>query len=334
MTKFELKSIISECIQEIVQENQYPQPRLLDPSQPEGPDNPMLTSDDIINIRLQKAKEYAANKKDMSAIQKDVGTKDFTFGGKDDDAPDIDMSAPKKDKKPELPVGLKLPPNKGARSVDSLKELKKKINEAIEEVVDDSKSIAADMEELEKAVKSQVTDATIEKDDAGNYNINDVNPHKFSIRPVSTGKYNVLYFKDNTDRTKKLNLTTEELKKFIEEKLKSKDLTYTKTAFNKIAKNSEEKKDENKDVGLHDYKPKLKEPLKDTKNEYKDYYENMVKNEKDMPDKPFREIDTIKKQLDHPIKGTKPDYTYPKQKDKKLVVKGKSKGKLKKLGGK
>ena len=47
-----------------------------------------------------------------------------------------------------------------------------------------------------------------------------------------------------------------------EEKLKSKDLTYTKTAFNKIAKNSEEKKDENKDVGLHDYKPKLKEPLK------------------------------------------------------------------------
>ncbi len=214
---------------------------------------------------------------------------------------------------------------------DSLKsKLKTLISESIKELKDESESISKEMEDLDKVVKEHSKECSVEKDDAGNYNINNVPPHKFSIRPMSPGIYDVVYFKDTTDRTKKQNLKYDELKTYIKDTLKSKDLNYVKSAFNKAAKNDIDKTEKG-DLPRSDI-VKAHE-VKDIKTEDKNYIEQAVKKDEDLPTKPMRDVKDIKKQSDHPIKGTKPEYTQPKldKKQSKLVIKLKSKNKSKKL---
>ena len=64
--------------------------------------------------------------------------------------------------------------------------------------------------------------------------------------------------------------------------------------------------------------------VEEKKNDQKDYKENQVKEESDLPDKPMKEIGKINKQVDHPIEGEKVKYVYPKQdkKEKAHLVKG------------
>ena len=66
------------------------------------------------------------------------------------------------------------------------------------------------------------------------------------------------------------------------------------------------------------------ETVEEKKNDQKDYKENQVKEESDLPDKPMKEIGKINKQVDHPIEGEKVKYVYPKQdkKEKAHLVKG------------
>lgn len=213
---------------------------------------------------------------------------------------------------------------------ESLKsKLKKLISEEIEEIkYKDEDCLAGEMEELDKVVKEYDKKCGLEKDDKGNYNINGAPPHSFSIRPKSAGIYDVLYYKDNTDRTKKLNLNLEQLKEFVKETLKNKEVNYVKKEYNKVADNSKDKVENTKLPIHHKF---AKKEVKDTKNDEKNYTEQQVKDEKDMPEKPYRTVEKFKKQIENPIKGTKPDYTYPKQKDKKLVAKLKAyKGKARK----
>jgi len=56
MKKSELKALIKECYKEVVAEMQYPQPKPEFPDEPVGPDNPMLSPDEIIKNRLEGAK--------------------------------------------------------------------------------------------------------------------------------------------------------------------------------------------------------------------------------------------------------------------------------------
>ena len=59
----------------------------------------------------------------------------------------------------------------------------------------------------------------------------------------------------------------------------------------------------------------------------------LVDKKDDLPTSPMKTVDSIKKQSDHSVKGEKAEYKYPKQKDKKLVVKPtvfKGRGKQKK----
>jgi hypothetical protein len=205
---------------------------------------------------------------------------------------------------------------------ESLKnKLKKLISEEIEEIKYEKKeTVAEQMEELEKVVKETHKDGIVELGDDKNYWVKECFPHAFHIRPQSQDIYDVQYFKDKTDRTKKLGLKFDELKEFVKETLKSKELNYVKKAYNKVADSTKDKVEKAAQGLPQDNKP-IKKELKDTKNDNKDYIEQQVKDEKDMPEKPMREVEKFKKQSEHPIKGTKPDYTYPKQKDKKLVAK-------------
>jgi hypothetical protein len=219
----------------------------------------------------------------------------------------------------------------GEMARKSLKlKLKTLIFESIEELKEDSECIVTEMDKIDKLVKENNKDCGVEKDDKGNYNINGIPPHSFSIRPMSAGIYDVVYFKDTTDRTKKQNLKFEELKEFIKEKLTNKDLNYVKSAYNKSAENN---KDQIEKGELPRVDIVKRHEVKDTKTDDKNYTEQAVKKDEDLPTKPMREVEKTKKQSDHPIKGTKPDYTQPKldKKQSKLMIKLKSRGKTKKL---
>lgn len=202
-------------------------------------------------------------------------------------------------------------------------KLKKLIAESMEEIKhEDADCLAGEMAELDKMVKEHDKKCSIDKDDTGNYNMNGDPIHNISIRPMSAGIYDVVYFKDTADREKKLNLKLKELKAYVTEKLKNKNLNYVKTAYNKTADNTNDKVEKTENPIHHKF---AKKEIKDTKNDNKDYNELPVKDE-DMPEKPMREVEKFKKQNETPIKGTKPDYTYPKldKKQNKLLIKQKA----------
>lgn len=199
-------------------------------------------------------------------------------------------------------------------------KLKQIIFEEIKEIKQEKKNtITEQMAELEKAIKETHKDAIVELGDDKNYWVRETFPHSFHIRPQSQDKYDVQYFKDKTDRTKKLGLNFEELKEFVKEALKSKELNYKDKAYNKNAENSKDKVEKSENP-RHDIL--TKKEVKNTKNDNKDYTDLPVKDE-DMPEKPMRDATKFKKQNEHPIKGTKPEYTQPKltKKESKLTVK-------------
>jgi hypothetical protein len=323
MTKNELKSIIGECVQEIITEMQYPKagPEIRD--EPVGPDNPMVSSDEKIKRRLEAAKIYSQLKKFLDSIHAEPSViKQLNDLRKSTDF-EIERHEYPKDND-NIPTKLSAELNESSKS--KLKEL---IFESIEEIkYEEENCLAGDMEELDKAVKSHSKDCCVEKDDKGNYNINGVPPHSFSIRPKNSGVYDVVYFKDNTDRTKILNLDIKKVKEFVNEKLKSKTLNYVKTAYNKNAENDKDKVEKSNNPR---HNIVTKKEIKDVKNDEKNYNEAQVKNEADLPiNNPYKEVGKLKRQNENPIKGTKPDYTYPKQKNKDITIKSKKTTKFKK----
>jgi len=211
-------------------------------------------------------------------------------------------------------------------SIRLLDESKRKkivslIKESIEEIkLESQKSIEEAMNSLDKVVKEYSKDYCIQPSKRGGYEICGCLPHHFHIRPNYMDSYDVIYIKDGADRTRHMNSSLEELKKFVKQKLNDKG-NYVQKAYNKSA---EQSKDQVKKEELPSTKQNPIKSLDDKKNEQKDYKENQVKEEKDLPDKPMREMDKIKKQSEHPIEGEKVKYTYPKQdkKEKKHVVKG------------
>jgi len=212
---------------------------------------------------------------------------------------------------------------------ESLKsKIKELISESLEEIkYKDEEGLAEIVEDLHKEVKSKYKDATVMFDDSKNITIDCGIPHYFRIYPQSMDIFHVLYLKDRTDRTKKLNLTTEELKKFVNEKLKSKDLNYVKSEFNKVAGNYKEKDSKAENITHHKF---IKKEVKDIKREDKDYIVQQVENKDDLPvNNPYREVGKFKKQSEGSLKGTKADYKYPKQKNKDITITRKKTSKFK-----
>jgi hypothetical protein len=118
----------------------------------------------------------------------------------------------------------------------SSKELiNKLVKETLEQKYTNVTSSWSDLiDELSKEIKKP-----IELDDAGNYNVCDCEPYHISIRPIVHGICDVQAFKDYTDRTKKLFMKFEDVKKFVKEYLASKDLNYVDNALSKAVEQSE-----------------------------------------------------------------------------------------------
>ena len=209
--------------------------------------------------------------------------------------------------------------------------LKSIIRESLEEIkVETEKSVHETMVSLSKFVKEYNKNFSIKKSKKGHYEMCGCLPHHIEIGPMYQDNFEVVYFKDNSDREKKMNLDAKGVKDFIKEKLESKEGNYVKKAYNKASKNSEDVV--KKESELPETKTNPIKNLTDKKNDNKDYTEVSVKKEQDLPDKPMAEVGKLSKLSDHPKAGDKVKYTYPKQTkaEKTHLMKG-GKGKELKL---
>lgn len=184
--------------------------------------------------------------------------------------------------------------------------LKQLVVEAIQEIKAEKKlSCQEMMDELDSEVKKENKDLSVTKDDAGYYNVCGCPPHMIKLKHMYEDRFNMTYFKDGTDRTRKVSLPFEDVKKFAKEVLGKKTNNYVEKAYNKAAENDKDKETKSDEVVKH-----VGEKAKD-----------MVEKKDDLPDQPLKSVESIKKQSDHSVKGTKQEYKYPKQKNNKLVVK-------------
>ena len=190
-------------------------------------------------------------------------------------------------------------------------KFKSLIRESLEAIkVEKGESLHYKMGELSDDVKKLYKDAEVILDDAGYYNVCSCNPHHFKIYPMTDDNFTVTHMKDNTDRTKKFNLTFSALKEFITETLKTTVGNYVQKAFYKNVENNKDKESK-KEQGPEQTKKKI-----DVKDE--------VEKKEDQPDQPMRTVEKFKKLSEFPVKGEKASYKYPKQTDKKLTVKQKT----------
>lgn len=166
------------------------------------------------------------------------------------------------------------------------------------------------MESLSKSIGKDIT-----LDDTGNYNICDCEPYHVSIRPIVHDIFDVVAYKDETDRTKILYIKFEDLKDFLKKYLSDDSLNYVDSAYEKVCDNSKDKeggKDSNdleKDLSVNsDGSPVKNEVAID------------MNKEEDNPDQPMRSVGNFKKMKDYP--ETKAKYTFPKLSNdtKKLVI--------------
>lgn len=191
------------------------------------------------------------------------------------------------------------------------RSVKNLIKESLKDVkVEKGESLHHKMEELADEVKKLYKDAEVVLDDGGYYNVCSCNPHHFKIYPMTDDNFTVTYMKDNSDRTKKFNLTFSALKEFITETLKTTVGNYVQKAFYKNVENNKDKESKKEQGPAHTTK----------KIEVKD----QVEKKEDQPDQPLRTVEKFKKLSEFPVKGEKASYKYPKQTDKKLTVKQKT----------
>lgn len=203
-----------------------------------------------------------------------------------------------------------------------------KVANIIHEVLDErtvavEKSWLNMMEELEKEIKKPVV-----RDDKGNYNVCECEPHHVSIRPIVHDIFDLQYFKDGTDRQKKLFVKFDEVKKLVKKWLTSEDLNYVDSAYNKVVENTKDKEG-GKKADTATEGPIVLDPEKDNK-PAKEVKAKSMNKEEDDPTQPMREVGKFEKQIDH--KSQKPSYkppTLPKNLQK-LVIKYTKNGKKRK----
>ena len=210
----------------------------------------------------------------------------------------------------------------------NMKSSKQLVNKLVKETLEQKYTNASAswsdlIDELSKEIKKP-----IELDDAGNYNVCDCEPHHISIRPIVHGICDVQAFKDYSDRTKKLFMKFDDVKKFVKEYLTSNDLNYVDSALSKPVDNSKDKQG-----GTSADKEESMEHMVDFKDNYK-----VIKNIKaepmnkeiDNPTEPMQVVGKFLKSSEY--KSVNPKYTPPTLPKalQKLVVKYTKGGKAKK----
>lgn len=210
----------------------------------------------------------------------------------------------------------------------NMKPSKQLVSKLVKETLEQKYTCVKDswaemIEELSKDIKKPIT-----LDDAGNYNICDCEPHHISLRPIVHDIFDVQAFHDYTDRTKKVYVKYEDLKKFLKDYLKDDKMNYVDSTFERNVENSKDKEGGKKADKAAD-EQNLVDPEKNNK-VIKNIKAKDMNDEKDNPDQPMRAVGKFETQVQH--KSPKPSYTPPTlpKNLQKLVIKYTKGGKAKK----
>lgn len=180
------------------------------------------------------------------------------------------------------------------------------------------------VEELAKIVDGIDKSWTVIWDDHDDLTINGRDMVIVRITPLWEDNFKIVYFPRNEDRFFFTGLTWEQVKEFVKDNIGNHQHTSVEKARDKAWRNNQAA-DQKVDSGLPQKdKPKTlstDKPFTKEKNKEKRYVEDAVKDEKDLPNKPMREVDAPKKQAEHKVKD--PVRLRKRQPDKKLVVKQK-----------
>jgi hypothetical protein len=184
----------------------------------------------------------------------------------------------------------------------------------------DTKSKEEILEDITKLVKEINKSYSVDWDDHDDIRVIAEDKFKIRIIPKWENNYCVEAYTKNEDRVYISGLDLDGVKKFLKENLKNQE-TNTEKAYKKSTDNEKEKSIDAPDKGLNQKDKLTSKKVGSTSNKNKDFNEDLEK--KHPQNTPMEELKNQKKQDEHPIKGTKPDYKFPKQKNNKLVIKQK-----------
>jgi hypothetical protein len=184
----------------------------------------------------------------------------------------------------------------------------------------DTKSKEEILDTITKAAQGVEKSSTVIWDDHDDIMINCRDLNFIRITPRWSNSYNIEAFTKNEDRIVVVGQSLDQVVSFIKVNLKNQE-TNTEKAYKKSIDNEKEKSIDAPDKGLSQSNKPSPKKVGDTSNKNKDFNEDLEK--KQPQNTPMKEVGKQKKQDEHPIKGTKPDYKFPKQKNNKLVIKQK-----------
>ena len=181
------------------------------------------------------------------------------------------------------------------------------------------------LEDLDKVVKGINKDYTVVWDDHDDITVWATDLFKIRIVPKWENNFSIEAMTRNEDRVFITGQTWEQVKEFVKVNLDdsktSQEIAYNKSIDNVTGKNDQTPKAD-KDLPQKD-KPKTlpltNEPVNKTKNKEKNYTEDAVTKEDDLPEKPMKEVKDFEKQSDHKVKD--PVKLRKRKPDTKLVVK-------------
>ena len=209
-----------------------------------------------------------------------------------------------------------------------MKPSKKLVTKLVKETLEQKYTCAKDswagmIEDLSKEIKKPIV-----LDDAGNYNVCECEPFHISIRPIVHDIFDIQAFHDYSDRTKKLFVKYEDLKKFVKEYLKGDKMNYVDSTFERNVENSKDKQGGKKADKQAD-EENVVDPEKSFK-VVKNIKAEPMNKEIDDPTQPMQAVGEFAKQSDY--KPKKAQYERPElpKNLQKLVVKYTKAGKKKK----
>jgi hypothetical protein len=190
----------------------------------------------------------------------------------------------------------------------------------------DTKTKYEMLDDMDKVVKAINKDYMVVWDDHDDISITAPDLFKIRVIPKWENNFCIEAMTRNEDRIFITGQTWEQVKEFVKVNLKdsktSQEVAYNKAIANVTGKNDTTSKAD-KDLPQKD-KPKTlpltNEPPSKTKNKEKNYTEDEVKNDDDLPEKPMKEVKEFERQIDHKVKD--PVKLRKRNPDTKLFAKG------------
>ena len=178
------------------------------------------------------------------------------------------------------------------------------------------------LDDMDKVVKAINKDYMVVWDDHDDISITAQDLFRIRVIPKWENNYCIEAFTRNEDRVYITGQSWDQVKEFVKTNLKEVEPN-TEKAWNKNAENRKDKTDKAERGLSQDNKPKTlpltNEPPTTSKNKDKNYTEDAVKNDDDLPDKPMREVGEIKSQASHKVQD--PVKLRKRKPDTKLTVK-------------